>query len=92
MAEGIRIPSREEAGDWLSDLSDQIGQAFGQASNKLMRRKQKRTVGTFLKENMWLPVLLGVMVFAGIMVVARTRQTGMMSLPEDTELEEDVSF
>lgn len=86
MAEGIRIPSREEASDWLGDLSDKSGKVIEQVKNKVTRQ-QKRTPGTFLKDNMWLPVLLGLAVIAAIVVVARSRQTDMYS--PDIELDND---
>ena len=79
MAEGIKIPSREEASDWLGDLSEKSGKVIEQVKSKVTRRKQQRTLGTFLQQNMWLPVLLGLALVAAIVVVARSRQIDMFT-------------
>jgi hypothetical protein len=87
MAEGIRIPSREEASDWLGGVSEKSGQVLEQVKNKVTRRKEQRNLGTFLRDNMWLPILLGLVVIAGVVVVARSRQTDIF--PQDIDLNND---
>ncbi len=90
MAEGIKIPSREEASEWLGDLSDKSGKVIEQVKNKVTRRQQKRTLGTFMKDNLWLPILLGLAVIAAVVVVARSRQTDMYSPDVDLDNDWDV--
>ncbi len=81
------IPTTEEAQDWITDASDRAGEAFNQVKTKVVRRKQKRTVGDFLKSNLGLLLLLGVVLAVGIVVVAGTPLGDMFS-PE-IELDED---
>jgi hypothetical protein len=87
MAEGVRIPSREEASEWLGGVSEKSGHVLEQVKNKVTHHKEQRNLGTFLKENMWLPILLGLVVIAGIVVVARSRQTDIF--PQDIDLNND---
>jgi hypothetical protein len=90
MAEGVRIPTREEANDWLGGVSEKSGKVLEQVKNKVTRRKEQRNLGAFLKENMWLPILLGLVVIAGIVVVARSRQTDIFSTDIDLNNDWDV--
>jgi hypothetical protein len=80
MAEGIRIPSRETASDWLDEISQKSGKVLEQVRNKVTRRKEQRTVGSFLKQNMWLPILLAAIV--GVVVVARSRHNLDLMAPD----------
>ena len=87
MAENIRIPTREEAGEWMGDLSERSGKVFEQVRQKIARRQEKRTLGTFLKNNAGLPLVLGVVVLVGIIVVARFSQSNLFSV--EVELDEE---
>jgi hypothetical protein len=68
-------------------VSEKSGHVLEQVKNKVTRRKEQRNLGAFLKENMWLPILLGLVVIAGIVVVARSRQTDIF--PQDIDLNND---
>ncbi len=81
------IPTTEEAQDWITEASDRVGEVFNQVKTKVVRRKQKRTVGDFLKSNLWLLLLLGGVLAVGIVVVAGTPLGDMFS-PE-IKLDED---
>ena len=84
------VPTTEEAQDWITDASDRVGEVFNQVKTQVVRRRQKRTVGNFLKSNLWLLLLLGAVLAVGIVVVSGTPLSDMFSSEIELDEDEDI--
>ncbi|CAG0935769.1 hypothetical protein TFLX_04619 [Thermoflexales bacterium] len=85
MTEGIKIPSRQEANQWINELSAKSGKVLEEIQHKVTRRKERRTVGAFLKRTKFLPVLLVMGAIVAIVAVTRSRQAANYPMRDDLD-------
>ncbi len=92
MTEGIKVPSRQEASEWIDDLSEKSGKVLDQVKSKITRRKEEKTLGAFLRRNKFLPILLGLAAIVAVIAVTRSRQASTYSLYEELDVTPDGDF